>query len=69
MLTEFHTYVCSIQNDNNPKGLTVKNLTFLGGCILALLKVACSPPKKILAVNKRNLLMGSDQESLPDMPA
>ena len=33
-------------------------LAFSSGCILALLKAVCSPLKKILAVNIRNLLLG-----------
>ena len=45
-------------NIHNLKVVTFRILAFLGGCVVALLKVACSPPKKILAVNKRNLLLG-----------
>ena len=33
-------------------------LAFFSDCIPALLKVVCSPLKKILAVNIRNLLLG-----------
>ena len=38
--------------------VTIRILTFLSGCILALLKVVCSPLKKILTVNISNLLLG-----------
>ena len=38
--------------------VAIRILTFLSGCILALLKAVCSPLKKILAVNIRNLLLG-----------
>ena len=51
MLTGFHTYAYT--NGNN-----LKILSFLSGCILALLKAVCSHLKKILAVNIRNLLLG-----------
>ena len=44
-----------IQNDDNSKMVTVKILAFLGGFI-ALLKFVHSPPKIILAVNKRNFM-------------
>ena len=37
--------------------VTIRILAFLSGCILALLKVVCSPLKKILAVNIGNLLL------------
>ena len=47
-----------IKNDNNLKVVTIRILTFLSGCILALLKVVCCPLKKILVVNIRNLLLG-----------
>ena len=47
-----------IKNDNTLKVVTIRILTFLSGCILALLKVVCCPLKKILAVNIRNLLLG-----------
>ena len=84
MLTGFHTYR-HIKNDNNLKVVTIKIFSFLSGCILALLTAVCSPLKKILVVNIRNLLLGMklqctwskefamfwppDQESVPNMPA
>jgi len=46
-----------IKNDHSLKVVTFRILAFLGDCVVALLKVACSPPK-IIAVNKRNLLLG-----------
>ena len=46
-----------IKNDNNLKVVTIRILTFLSGCILALLKALCSPLKKVLDVNIRNLLL------------
>ena len=80
MLTGFHTY--AYKNDNNLKVFTISILAFLSGCVLALLKAACSPLKKILAVYIRNLLLHlverdckfamfwpPDQESVPIMPA
>ena len=40
------------KNDNTLKVVTIKILTFLSGCFLALLKAVCSPLiKKVLAVN------------------
>ena len=48
-----------IKNDRSLKVVTFRILAFLSGCIVALLKVVCSPPKKILNVNKRNLLLGN----------
>ena len=48
----------TIKNDNNLKVVTIRILTFLSGCILALLKVVFSPLKKIVAVNVRKLLLG-----------
>ena len=45
-----------IKNDNNLIGVTSRIFAFLSGCIPALLKAVCSPLKKILAVNIRNLL-------------
>ena len=47
------------KNDINLKVVTIRILAFLGGCILALLKAACSLPKKELDVNKKNLLVGT----------
>ena len=38
--------------------VTFRVLAFLGGYSVTLLKVVSSPPKKILAVNKRSLLLG-----------
>jgi len=35
-----------IKYDNNLKVVTFRILTFLSGCILASLKVVCSPPKE-----------------------
>ena len=43
--------------------VTVMILGFLSGYILALLKVVCTPLKKILAVNIRNLLLGCQHNS------
>ena len=41
MLTGFaHMH---IKNDNNLKVVTIRILTFLNGCILALLKAVCCP--------------------------
>jgi len=49
-----------IKNDNNLKVVTVRVLTFLSGCILALLKAVCSPLKKILAVKHKKLATGNE---------
>ena len=81
MLTGFHTYGYY----NNSKVVTIRILAFLSGCILLLLKGVCSPLKKTLALNIRNLLPGirlqskseskfamfwpPDQESVPIMTA
>ena len=56
ILNYANTY--AYKNDINLKMVTIRILAFLGGCILALLKVVCSLLKKELDVNKRNLLMG-----------
>ena len=53
MPTGFHTYAY-----NNLKVVTIRIFAFLSGFILALLKPTCSPLKKILTVNIRNLLLG-----------
>ena len=59
MLTGFHTYGYY----NNSKVVTIRIVAFLSGCILLLLKGVCSPLKKILAVNIRNLLPGMRLQS------
>jgi len=57
MLTGFYTY--AYKNDNNLKVVTIRILPiWCSGCTLALLKAVCSPLKKILAVNVRNLFLG-----------
>ena len=53
-----HNYAYAYKNDINLKVVTIRILAF-GGCILALLKVVCSLPKKELHMNKKNLLMGT----------
>ena len=55
----YSTY--AYKNDINLKVVTIRILAFLGGCILALLKAACSLPKKELDVNKKNLLVPWEQ--------
>ena len=46
--------------------LTIRILTFLSGCILALLKAVRSPLKKILAVNSRKKLVTENEATVPE---
>ena len=49
-----------IKIDNNLKVVTIRILTFLSGCILALLKAICSPLKEDSCCKHKRLVTGNE---------